>query len=910
MGLLSKIGGHRNTNRSIILNPRRNPPADNIEVAHKSGPCTWDNEGKILNFQGNGDCVITVIATKDGYKDYSQDFSVNPALDSIDVDGWGEYGSVVAQGQAVNAPTLTGLDPGDATKVYTSNTTHICTVNQDTGAVTGLQGGTCGINLTLSKSGYNNNSHDYSFEVTGTFSSLTWNAFPTTARVGVATGALSPPVSSPPADEYTIAEKSGDCSWDNSNSILSFTAVTECILTVTAVKNGYNNFSKDFNITPLGGISVTDKAYGEAVFIGELATPSLTGLDPTDADTAYVSADDNICTVDNSTGVVTGVDEGECRITLTLSKTGYQNKVVEYVIPVVLSLNDFKAKHLFKGLALGESTRPVFADVDGDNDLDLVVGFTDGTLKYYQKNDSNASTSFTQLIGSYNPFNGIDVGRYSSPAFIDINGDGKQDLVVGEYQGRLKFFLNESSETTTTFTEKTSNDNPFNGVSVGNYSTPVFAYINDDNKIDLVVGEYDGYVNYYLNESTEDTVTFTQKTGNNSPFNGIDVGGESAPAFADLNGDNKVDLVVGNGGGTLKFYLNESTESTISFTAKTAASENPFDGFNVGAKSIPTFIDMNGDGKKDLIVGENHGILNYFLNESANNTLVFTDKTESKNPFNDIDIGSSSIPEFADINGDGKQDLVVGKYDGTLDYFLNESTENAITFTKKTSSENPFNSFDVGSNSTPEFADINGDGKLDLVVGEQDGNLNYFLNESTENTISFTAKTAASDNPFNNFDAGDKSVPELFDISGDGKLDLIVGETYGAFKYYLNESVGSTISFTEKTNNENPLNGLDAGDYSNPVFIDVNGDGKMDLVSGQYYSPLRYYLNESSGNTITFTNKTGDDNPFSKINYVGTDFAPAFTDINGDGKVELLVGIGSGHFLYVINYFGSWVSFF
>ena len=82
-------------------------------------------------------------------------------------------------------------------------------------------------------------------------------------------------------------------------------------------------------------------------------------------------------------------------------------------------------------------------------------------------------------------------------------------------------------------------------------------------------------MNYYLNESTTGfNYFYRQKQAHNNPFNGFDVGAASVPVFTDVNGDNKTDMVVGETTGTLKFYLNESTTDTITFTEKTGE-DNP-----------------------------------------------------------------------------------------------------------------------------------------------------------------------------------------------------------------------------------------------------------------------------------------------------------------------------------------------
>ncbi len=251
------------------------------------------------------------------------------------------------------------------------------------------------------------------------------------------------------------------------------------------------------------------------------------------------------------------------------------------------------ATNPFAGIDVGDFSTPAFADLDGDGDLDLVVGELFGTLLALEK----TATGFAAF--ATNPFAGIDVGTWSAPAFADLDGDGDLDLVLGERNGTLLAF----EKTATGFAAFATN--PFAGIDVGNFSAPAFADLDGDRDLDLVVGERNGTLLAYEKTATGFAAFAT------TPFAGIDVGYESKPAFADLDDDGDLDLVVGASDGTLRAY-----EKTA--TGFAAFATNPFASIDVGVASAPALADLDGDGDLDLVVGERYGTLLAFEHQTLN----------------------------------------------------------------------------------------------------------------------------------------------------------------------------------------------------------------------------------------------------------------------------------------------------
>ncbi len=238
----------------------------------------------------------------------------------------------------------------------------------------------------------------------------------------------------------------------------------------------------------------------------------------------------------------------------------------------------------------------------------------------------------------------------------------------------------------------------------------------------------------------------------------------------------------------------------------------------------------------------------YYENTGSSVKAVFTQKTGSDNPLNGVVVSGTASPSFVDIDADGDMDLFIGKDDGTISHYANGGSSTSPSFSEKTGNDNPLNGADVGYNSKPIFADIDGDGDMDAFMGEYDGTINYYQNTGSSTTATFTVQ-ADADALFDS-DVGTNSAPTFVDIDKDGDLDVFIGAGNGIIQYYKNIGSNAAHSFSPQVGNDNPLNAVDVGEGDNanatPAFVDIDGDGDMDLFVGEYLGTNYFYLNSGS----------------------------------------------------------------
>ena len=246
---------------------------------------------------------------------------------------------------------------------------------------------------------------------------------------------------------------------------------------------------------------------------------------------------------------------------------------------------------LFRVIFSATISHPTFADIDGDGDLDLIVGWAFGFYygfgrkawrhaatieKPAQTNQGvalgislfrNTGGAFEYVQTTDGPFSGISVGYRAAPTFADLDGDADLDMFLGYYSSgcctpsEIRFFENVGDSV---FVQQTGAANPMYGVGFSNYDRPVpnLIDIDSDGDQDLFVGSY-GTVRAFENTGSFSSAAFVELVGSDNPLNGVDVLYGAATTFADLDDDQKADLLIGNKYGEFSYYINTGLITSV-----------------------------------------------------------------------------------------------------------------------------------------------------------------------------------------------------------------------------------------------------------------------------------------------------------------------------------------------------------
>lgn len=473
----------------------------------------------------------------------------------------------------------------------------------------------------------------------------------------------------------------------------------------------------------------------------------------------------------------------------------------------------------------------VFSDVNGDGKPDLLVANAVSTVSVL-RNETSPGT----LVADFSDrLTLIASGTPAAIASADLNGDGRIDVVAANYNDiNVSVFLNAASSAVANAVL----DQP-NVIPAGSSAFEVgVADLNLDGKPDLIVGNYgSNAVTVLLNQTTagDSATTFADgqsfATGS-YPYHVIPV---------DVNGDGKIDLVSGNkSDGTVSILLNTTPPgaATLSFAPQAIfqASNNVF---------AMTTADINGDGKPDLIVTDDTAdTVSVLLNTTSPGDTVPSFSAPQSFPAGVIPYDVIAV----DINGDGKPDIVEVDLDqDTVSIFVNTTPIGASL-----PSFAPKMTYTL-SGANPIFvtaADLNGDGKQDLVVANYGGSVAVLLNTTP---IGASAPSFSSwDFPLGN--GGGLTSVAVADIDGDGKQDILAvfvdGPAFALFNY---TSPGSSTAFFSPQQTSIVGNGSVWA-----TAADLNGDGRPDFVVSSEVATLSILLNSQYRISLTGSPATAD----------------------------------------------------
>ncbi|KAK7242392.1 hypothetical protein SO694_00012452 [Aureococcus anophagefferens] len=424
------------------------------------------------------------------------------------------------------------------------------------------------------------------------------------------------------------------------------------------------------------------------------------------------------------------------------------------------------------------SSTPVFADLDADGDLDLVVADSMGALYHFENVGSAVSPNF--MPAADNLFDELNWLYFDlSPTFGDLDNDADLDLVMGESGQSIHYFPNIGTPTSPRYA--LVNGSLIDGIVVSGFGAPALGDLDDDGDLDLFVSDWDGTIHYYKNNGSAASPNFVAVTGSGSPVDGLDVMFETRLALGDVDGDGDLDLVARDSQvRSLLYYENVGSAVSPKFVAA-VGSANPFDAIsNVDFAALG---DLDGDLDLDVALGDQGGNLFYYENVRFPASPSYTTVSGSASPFDGIAVGSSSAPAFADLDGDGDLDLVVIDYvlyyyDGVLYYYENVGSAASPTYEAWTGNTVVFDGNLYDDNDSRIFGDLDGDGDLDYVTEF----LEYFRNDGSTASPSYVEVTGSA-NPFYGISI-DGSRPALGDVDGDSDLDLVVGANSGALFFF------------------------------------------------------------------------------------------------------------------------------
>lgn len=522
----------------------------------------------------------------------------------------------------------------------------------------------------------------------------------------------------------------------------------------------------------------------------------------------------------------------------------YQNTTV--ITPTWTLVKDPLQTTGFSGilnLYMPPSDIPSIVDIDNDGDYDIIVFDSSGNFALWHRNFSienykNASKLEFKRVG--NCWGGFFKEYFDSAIFgqdcgdaivggsipsapssqrvlhtgntsllLDLNGDGLKDLLFGHISSdHIGVMINKGTLNKANFTEAKYTFPSNAPINIPSFVATYYEDVDFDGLKDLLAAP-NGYDNaqqtidfqqsvwFYKNKGQDTAPDFSFQQTNFLQATMVDLGENTAPCFVDIDGDGDQDLFVGNSGNKTStgyrasIYLYEN-KGNNNFELKT--SDFLDIAKNQALTNVKPFIsDVNGDGIDDFGFTANttNGMaIKYIPNRGQKNKafeltyaqIITLPKVEG--------LSNGDSPLLFDLDKDGKKDLLIGKSGGLLEFHKNTGTAQSPVFTLTKQALGGITSDYISGSLSLAIADLNGDGKTDLITGTGNGQLKVYKSITEQDQNRFLVDSSKVYNDVKGQSAitsigGNLSITTA-DLTGDALPDLMIGNITGGLKFLKN----------------------------------------------------------------------------------------------------------------------------
>jgi len=523
--------------------------------------------------------------------------------------------------------------------------------------------------------------------------------------------------------------------------------------------------------------------------------------------------------------------------------------------------------------------------------------YSNDTLRFeiVRFNEINGAPDIVPIPSSNGNYSQLYVAPSDQPEIYDVDNDGDLDVLTFDALGSyLQFWKNYTLE---------------KGLGLDTFSFELedpcwgkFYELETDQQLKLS----DNPANCATLFTEEEEVATNRHAGSCVTVFDNDGDGDIDLLLGDL-ANNQMTMVINGGDSSAEAWM---VDQDINFPSYDTPID--IDVFNAGFH-----LDVDNDGKRDLIASpnfdgtiENYSVMWHYENKGTDANPDFELQTENLFVEDMLDFGSTSSPAFVDYNEDGLMDIVVGNLgryrradinDSRLLYFKNQGTLDNPVFELVDDDFANYAQFQsTALTFNPCFGDLDGDGDIDMIVGDNNGYLFYSENiAGPDQEIEF----AQAVYQFQNIRPGNIVHPQIADLNGDGLGDLILGER--ANNSDGNGKVGALIYYPNLGEVGNPV--FEADEDNSPNIIAL-GNVNTQTIGVEIQALTAPYFYFDGEETILFTgSKNGKISLYSDIDenldgvftrveerygdlYEGEATTVAVYDIDNDNLLEMLIG--------------------